>query len=330
MTLRTRLLACLAAAASFALTVPAPAHAGEAPWPTRPMRMVVPYPAGASTNDILGRYLANAMSDALGQSVVIDNRPGAGGTIGSELVAKAAPDGYTLLLGSNGPIAMGPHIYPKLGYEPLKDFIPIVMFALNANVIAMHPSVPAANILEFVALAKARPGFYNFASAGNGTTSHLCGELIKVMGGVNIVHVPYKGGGPAVNDLVANQVQLYCPGLAAVTELFQNGKLKPLGITTVGRTSAMPNVSTLHEQGLKGFDVSSWQGVLTPTRTPQAVVDRLNTVITRIARADDTVAFLKKYGSEPVLYGPQQFAEYLKAESDKWAHVAKVANVRAE
>jgi len=133
-----------------------------------------------------------------------------------------------------------------------------------------------------------------------------------------------------VNDLVANQVQLYCPGLAAVTELFQSGKLKPLGITTVGRTSAMPNVSTLHEQGLKGFDVSSWQGVLAPTRTPQAVIDRLNTVISRIARADDTIAFLKKYGSEPVLYGPQQFAEYLKAESDKWANVAKVANVRAE
>ncbi len=310
------------------------ASAGEASgagaYPNKGIRMIVPYPAGASTNDILGRYMAQMMSEALGQSVVVDNRPGAGGTIGSEMAAKAAPDGYTLLLGSNGPIAMGPHIYSKLGYEPLKDFTPIVMFALNANVLAMHPGVGANNILEFIALAKAKPGIYNFASAGNATTSHLCGELLKVMGGINIVHVPYKGGGPAVNDLVAGQVQLYCPGLAAVTALFQSGKLRPLGMTTIQRSSAMPNLSTLHEQGLKGFDVSSWQGVLVPSKTPAPIVERLNNVISRIARSDEMIAFLRKYGSEPVLYGPQQFAEYLRLESDKWANVAKSANVKAD
>lgn len=328
--LRIRILAaCLVTLVSSGPLFAADAGSAGA-YPSKPLRLVVPYPAGASTNDILGRQLGKMMSEALGQSVVIDNKPGAGGTIGSDLVAKAAPDGYTLLLGSNGPIAMGKHLYPNLPYDPIRDFIPVVMFALNSNVLAMHPSVKANNIMEFIALAKARPGEINFASAGNATTSHLCGELLKYMGGINIVHVPYKGGGPAVNDLVANQVQLYCPGLAAVTALFQSGRLKPLGITTIERTNALPNVPTLHEQGLKGFDVSSWQGVLVPARTPPAVVERLSVVLSRIARSDEMIAFLRKYGSEPVLYDPARFSTYIKDESDKWGKVVQASGVKLQ
>ena len=299
-------------------------------YPIRPIRLIVPYPPGASTNDILGRALAPKLAEVLGQNVVVDNRPGAGGNLGSDLAAKSIPDGYTLLLGTNGPIAVSQHVFKKLPYDPLRDLAPVSMFALIPYVITVHPSVPAANLKEFIALAKAKPGQLYFASAGNASTPHLCGELLKTVAGIDIVHVPYKGGALAMIDIIGGQTQMYCTGLPAVVQQIKAGKLRALAVTTLRRSPILPEMGTAAEQGLTGFDVNSWNGFMVPARTPQAVITTLQAATERIMATPEMKTYMQQQGADIFMLGPREFGDYLRSESAKWARVVKAANVRVD
>jgi len=303
---------------------------GAQTYPNRPIRLIVPYPAGASTNDILGRALAPKLAEALGQNVVVDNRPGAGGNLGSDLVAKSVPDGYTVLLGTNGPIAVSQHVFKKLPYEPLRDLAPVSMFALIPYIITVHPSVPAASLKEFIALAKAKPGQLHFASAGNASTPHLCGELLKAVAGIDIVHVPYKGGALAMIDTVGGQTQMYCTGLPSVVQQIKAGKLRALAVTTLKRSPVLPEMGTAAEQGLAGFDVNSWNGFMVPARTPPAVVTALQAATERIMATPEMKTYMRQQGADIFMLGPREFGNYLRNESAKWAKVVKAANVRID
>jgi tripartite-type tricarboxylate transporter receptor subunit TctC len=320
------LVRCLMAVLSACMLQPAWAQS----YPNKPIRLIVPYPPGASTNDILGRGLAKRLSEALGVQVVVDNRAGAGGNIGSEIAAKSAPDGYTLLVGINGPLAIGPSIYANLGYDPLKDLAPIAMFASVPFVLVVNPSVPASDIKELIALAKAKPGQLNFAASGNGTTTHLCAELFKLSAGINAVHVPYKGGALVMVDLFSGRVQMYCTGLTAVISQIKSGKLRAVGLATLNRSPLIPDLPTISEQGLKSFEVNSWTGVLAPARTPEAIIRRLYNEVAKIVNDAEMRKFIADQGAEPVLMDPQQFSAYLKAETAKWAKVVKAANVKVD
>ncbi len=299
-------------------------------YPARPIRIIFPFAAGASSNDILGRALAQRLSDALGQQLVVDNRPGATGTIGSEMAARSAPDGYSLLLGYTGSLAISPSVYAKLGYDPVKDLAPVARFAVIPYVLVVNPSVPAASIKELIALAKARPGQLNFASSGNGSLPHLSGELLKITAQIDIVHVPYKGGALAAIDVVGGQVQMYFSGITSMLPFIKAGKLRALAVTTLNRSFLLLDVPTANESGLPGFDVSSWLGVLAPARTPELVTRRLHNEIARIVNAPDMKNFIESQGAELVLMDPVEFGASLKAEIAKWAKVVRAANVKLD
>lgn len=312
----------------FAIAAPPGAHAQ--PYPNRPIRLIVPYPPGSSTNDILGRGLAQRLAVVLGQQVVVDNRAGASGNLGSELVAKAEPDGYTLLIGVAGPLTVGPSVYSKLGYDPLKDLAPIARFATIAYVMAVNLSVPATNIKELIALAKAKPGQLNFGSSGNGGSPHLCGELFKSMAGVDMVHVPYKGGALAMIDLVGGQVQMLCTGLTALTGQIKAGKVRAIGLATGERSALMPELPTISEQALPGFDVNSWSGVLAPAKTPPAIIRQLYAAIAKVVATDEMKAFMHAQGAEPALMDPARFGAYMKTETAKWGKLVRAANLKVD
>lgn len=317
-----RLLAALLLAPSF--------HAIAAEqYPTRPIRLIVPYPPGASTNDILGRALAQRMTTGLGQQVVVDNRSGASGTLGSEIAAKSTPDGYTLLIGVASPLSVGPNVY-KLGFDPVKDLAPIARFALIPYVMAVHPSVPAKNIQEFIAYAKANPGKINFGSSGSGGSPHLCSELFKARTGVNMVHIPYKGGAAAMIDVLSGQVPMICTGATALSAHIASGRLRALGVATLQRSEQLPNLPTIAEQGVKGFDVSSWSGLMAPAGTPKPIIDKLYKEVARIIATDDMKSFMLKTGAEPALMGPQAFGNYIQSEIAVWGKVVKAANIRID
>jgi tripartite-type tricarboxylate transporter receptor subunit TctC len=299
-------------------------------YPNRPVRLIVPYPPGASTNDILGRALASRLTNVLGQQVVVDNRSGASGNMGSELVAKSTPDGYTLLIGVAGPLAVGPSVYTKLGYSPIRDLAPIAMFASIPYVLVVNPSVPANNIKELIALAKARPGQLNFASSGNGGSPHLCGELLKVMAGIDIVHIPYKGAGIAMIDVLSGQIPMICTGATALSAHIKAGRLRPLGVATLKRSAQMPDLPTINEQGLTGFEVNSWTGLLAPAKTPEPVIRLLYDAVAKITNSDDMKNFLASVGAEPALMGPREFGDYLKLDTARWAKVVKTANLKVD
>jgi tripartite-type tricarboxylate transporter receptor subunit TctC len=301
-----------------------------ADYPTRPIRLVVPYPPGASTNDILGRALAIRLSAALGQQVVVDNRPGASGTIGSELVAKAQPDGYTLLAAIQSPLALGPSIYPKLGFDPLRDLAPVARWAAIPYAMVVTNSLPAKSIQELIALAKAKPGALNFASSGTGGTPHMCSELFKRAAGVDLVHIPYKGAGEAVPAVIGGQVPIFCTGLTALANQIKAGKLRALGIATLKRSPLMPELPTIAEQGLPGFEVVSWTGVAAPAKTPAAIIRKLHDVIVKIVGTQDMRSFMASQGAEPALMGPEEFGAYIKADIAKWAKVVKAAGIKGE
>lgn len=304
------------------------AYAAET-YPTRPIRLIVPYPPGASSNDILGRALAQRMTEGLGQQVVVDNRSGASGTLGSEIAARSTPDGYTLLIGVTSPLALGPHVY-KLGFDPVKDLAAIARFALIPYVMAVHPSVPAKNIPEFIAYVKSRPGKINFGSSGNGGSPHLCSELFKSMTGTDMVHIPYKGGAAAMIDVLSGQVPMICTGATALSAHISSGRLRALGVATLKRSAQMPDLPTISEQGVKGFDVSSWSGLMAPAGTPKPVIDKLYREVARIVATDDMKKFMLKTGAEPALMGPQEFGNYIKSEIAIWGKVIKAANVRID
>jgi tripartite-type tricarboxylate transporter receptor subunit TctC len=309
------------------IVAPAPVLAQE--YPIKPVRLVVPYPAGSSSNDIIARLLAERLSTALGQRVLVENRAGAGGNVGSEYVAKSTPDGYTLLVATNGPQAIAPHVF-KLNHDNQRDLTPVAMVANVPYMLVVHPSLPAKNVRELIALAKSRPGQLLFASSGNAGTPHLCWELLKSMAKIDIVHVPYKGGAPAMMDTVGGQTQLYCTGLIAAAPQIKAGKLRAIGMATLERSRVMPEIPTVAEQGLAGFNVASWFGIMAPTHTPGAVVQKLYGEIAKIVETADMKKFLLTQGAEPMLMDPPKFSEFLRAETEKWGKVVRGANLKLD
>lgn len=299
-------------------------------YPDRPVRLVVPYPAGASSNDILARQIAPKLTERLGHNVVVDNRSGASGNIGAELVARSPADGHTLLYGTGGLFSIGPHLYKKLAYSPEKDLAPVALIAVVPYMLVINASLPVKNLAEFIAYAKARPGKLSFASSGVGGTPHLCIEMLKVMAGIDLLHVPYKGGAPAVVDTIAGQTQAYCAGLAATMPHVNSGKLRALGVTTLKRSPGAPDMPTLDEQGLKGFDVNSWGAIFVPAKTPKHAVQKLHSTLAAVMETDDMRNTLIKQGMDPLFLGPQQLADLIRTESANWAKVIKTAGIKLE
>lgn len=303
-------------------------HSACADWPERPLRVIVPFSPGGSTTDSITRAIAPKLAEALGQPVIADNRPGAGGNVGSEIAAKSTPDGYTLLAATAGPQTISPSLYPRLGYDTLRDLAPVALIAIVPSVIVVHPSVPATSLKEFISYAKANPGKINFASSGMGGTPHLCGELLKSVAGINLVHVPYKGNGPATVDLLAGQVQMFCIGLMNSLPQIRAGKLRAIGAVSAKRSSLMPDMPTLAEQGLVGFEVASWQGIMMPAKTPAPIIARLYSEIAKIVDSPEIRKFLLTQGAEPSLMDPSTFGKFLRAEITKWAGVVKTASIK--
>jgi tripartite-type tricarboxylate transporter receptor subunit TctC len=300
-----------------------------ADYPTRPIRLVVPYPPGASTNDILGRAMALRLGPVLGTTVVVDNRPGAAGTIGSELVAKAPPDGYTLLVAIQSPLALGPSMY-KMNFDPIKDLAPIARYAAIPYALVVTNSFPAKNIQDLIALAKAKPGGYNFASSGTGGTPHMCTELLKRAAGIDLVHIPYKGAGDAVPAVIGGQVPMICTGLTALTNQIKAGKVRALGIATLKRSTLNPDIPTIAEQGLPGFEVVSWTGLAAPAKTPPAIIKKLYDAVVKVMAMPDMQQYMASQGAEVALMGPDEFRAYIKADTEKWGKVIREAGIKGE
>ncbi len=304
--------------------------AGAQSWPVKSIRLVAPLAPGSSSNDILGRAVAQRLGEALGQSIVMDYRPGTAGNLGSSIAARAAPDGYTLLLGYTSATMISPIVYPNSGYDPDTDLVPIVRLAVVPWVIVAHPSVQATTVKELITLAMARPSQLNYASAGSGGLPHLAGELFKMSAKVDIVHVPYKGGALAVNDLVGGHVQLYFTGITGVAPFIRAGRLRGIAVATMRRSPLMPALPTVEESGLPGYDVVSAVGLLAPGKTPRTIVQRLYDETVRVVNAPNMTSFIVSQGAEPALMDPAQFGAYIRAELSKWAHVVKVANIKPD
>ena len=318
-----RAAAC-AAVAAFALH----GHA-QAPYPAKPIRIVVPFPAGGTT-DILARAVAQKLTDTTGQPVVVDNRPGAGANIGAELVAKSAPDGYTLLMGTVGTHAINASLYARMPYDHVKDFAPIILVAGVPNVLAINPSVPANSVQELIAYGKANPGKLNFASSGSGTSIHLAGELFKTMTGVQMTHVPYKGSAPAIADLLGGQVQLMFDNLPSALPHIKAGKLKALAVTSAQRSPALPDVPTVAESGLPGFEASSWFGLLAPAGTPKEIVARLNGEVAKWLATPEAKEKLASQGAIAAGQSSEDFVHHIAAETAKWQKVVKESGAKVD
>ena len=319
---RSSLSALLAAAALVAGT----AHAA---YPDHPIRWIVPFPAGGAMDNI-ARTLGEDMSKTLGQAVVVENRPGAGGNIGAELVARAPADGYTLLIVANG-MAVNPALYGKLGYDPIKDFAPVSLLAVVPNVlVANKAKTPAKTVAEVIASAKARPGKYTYASAGNGTSIHLAGELFTSMAQVDLLHIPYKGSGPAMTDLLGGQVDYMFDSITSAKPQIDSGKLTPIAVTTAKRSSALPNVPTLAEAGLPGYELSPWFAAFVPARTPQPVIDALNKAMLEALKKPAVQQRLAGIGAEPIGSTPVALRDHLAKETTKWGALIKEKGIRAD
>ena len=298
-------------------------------YPTHSIRLVVPFPAGGTT-DILARAAAQKLSESLGQAVVVDNRPGAAGNIGADLVAKSAPDGYTLLMGTVGTHAINPGLYAKMPYDHVKDFVPVVLVAGVPNVLAVYPAFPVNSVAELIALAKSKPGTINFASSGSGTSIHLSGELFKTMAGVDMTHIPYKGSSPALTDLMGGQVQIMFDNLPSSLPLIKAGKLRAIAVTSLKRAPALPDVPTISESGLPGFEASSWFGVLAPAGTPAPIVAKLNADVNKWLQSPEAREQLLAQGANAAGGTPEQFAAHIRAETEKWAKVVKASGAKAD
>jgi tripartite-type tricarboxylate transporter receptor subunit TctC len=298
-------------------------------YPSKPIRLIVPWPP-TGTVDILGRTLGQKLSDNMGQSVVVDNRAGANGIIGSEAAAKAMPDGYTLLVDNITGHAINATLQGKMPFDSMRDFAHVSLLASVPDGIVSLPSLPAKNIQELIALAKARPGQLTYASFGIGSSAHLAGELFKIMAGVDMLHIPYKGGQPAIADLLAGQVSIYIPVLPSVVQLSKAERLRLLAVTGARRSSAMPNVPTVAESGLPGFEASNWFGLMAPSGTPPEIVGRLNAETAKALLAPDVRERLASLGFEIQSSTPQEFYALLKSETEKWAKVVKASGARAE
>ncbi len=306
------------------------AHASDeiARYPERPIRLLVGFAPGGGT-DTTARVIAQRLASAFGQPVVIDNRPGAAGNVATAIVAKSAADGYTLLMGTIAALAINPTLYGNLPFDPVRDFAPITQTVNSTNVLVVHPGVPANSVQELLALAKASPGKFTYGSSGIGGAGHLAGELFSSLGGVKMVHVPYKGGGPVMVDLLAGQIHAVFATAATAIPHIRSGKIRPLGVTTLNRAGMLPDIPTIAEQGLKGFDANNWYGLLAPAATPTPIIDKLNTEVVKILRMPDIQQYLFNQGLDPAPTTPAQFAAYVKSEMTKWARVVRNAGASA-
>ena len=299
------------------------------PYPNKPIRLIVPFPPGGTT-DILGRMVGQKLSEAMGVQVVIDNRPGAGASIGTDLAAKSPPDGYTLLMGPSGALAVNPWLYAKLPYDPLADFAPITLLAMVPSILVVHPSLPVHSVKELIDYAKSRPGRLNYGSSGAGGQPFLAVEYLKLMAGLDIVEVRYKGGGPLTIDLIAGQISLTITGIPTLLPHVKSGKLRALAVSSAKRSASLPDLPTISEAGLPGYDATAWYGMLAPTGTPKEIIAKLNAGLNKGIKQPDFVARLGAEGMEPVGSTPEEFASFIKSETARWGKVIKAAGVKVQ
>ena len=298
-------------------------------YPDRPITLVIPFPPGGSTT-IVARIIADKMSQTLGQSIVIDNRGGAGGTIATRTVAKSTPNGYTIALGYTGTLAIGPSLYPSAGYDPRKDFAPIGQIGIAPNTLVVHPSFNVHNVAELIAYAKANPGKVNFGSAGIGTVSHVCGEYFAAMAGIQITHIPYKGTGPAIIDLLGGHIPMAFAPIPATHEQAKSGALRMLAVTSAKRSTLEPDVPTIAEQGLTGFEAVLRYGLVAPAGTPPAIIDKLNNELNAALKDEEVRKRLAIEGAEPLPGTPEQYGQDIDREETQWAKVIKASGAKAE
>ena len=315
-------------AVACAVLAAAPAGAQQQ-YPSKPVRMIVGFPPGGGT-DVVARVISQRLSDWWGQGVVVENRAGATGTIGADVVAKSPPDGYTLIMGHVNSHAIAPNLFKKLPYDALKDFAPVSYVGYVPNVLVVYPAVPARTMKELIALAKAKPGGLNYASSGTGSTQHLAGEMFKQIAGVDIVHIPYKGSGQAIGDLLAGVVTMNFDTMPPVVDHIKGGRLRALAISTPRRIQQLPDVPTFEEEGIVGFDVTNWYGVMAPGGTPKDIVAKLNADINKAMREPDVRARLEQVGTQLRETRPEEFEAFMKAEIAKYAKLVKDANIRLE
>lgn len=302
--------------------------AAHAQYPTRPIRLVVPYPPGGPT-DFVGRAVSAKLTELLGQQIVVDNRPGAATVIGSDLIARSAPDGYNLLFGTGGGTFLAPLILPKVSYDPQKDFAPVAMLVMSPQVLVVHPSIGANSVKELIAVAKAKPGQLNYSSVGTGTAPHLGGELFKSLAGVDIVHVPYKGTAPAMTDLIAGRVQLAFSSIPTVLAHVQAGRLKMLGTGGARRSPALPDIAPVADT-VPGFELVTWYAIFAPAGTPAAIVNRLNGEIAKVLKDADIQKRFGEQGLETTLMTPQELKRYTENDVSRWTRLIKAANIKAQ
>ena len=312
-----------------ALAVVFSCNVAAQPYPAKPIRFVVPYPAGGPL-DTVARLLGQKVSESTKQPVIVDNKPGAGGNIGADAVAKASADGYTILMGAVATHAINPTLYSSIPYDAIKDFVPVTQVASAPNVLVVNPAVPASSVREFIAYAKANPGKLNFGSGSTGSAGHLAGELFKTMAGVDMTHVPYKGAAPAMTDLIGGQIQLMFDNLASSLAQVRAGKIKALAVTTAKRSALAPELPTIAESGLPGFDISTWFGIFVPAGTPRDVVERLHGEFTKALAMPDIREKMLVLGAEPVASRPEEFAAYIRAEADKYTRVIRASGAKAD
>jgi tripartite-type tricarboxylate transporter receptor subunit TctC len=324
--MKSRISIACGALLSFAVSV---APAADSSYPTRPIRIIDAFPPGGPS-DIVARALSPKLSESLGQTVVVDNRGGASGIVGCEIAAHAAPDGYTLLLGPSGALTIQPTLNPKLPFNVQRDFEPVSQLTTGPQVIAVHPGVAAKSVQDLIALAKAKPAQLNFASGGAGTANHLAAEVLKLAAGINIVHVPYKGTGPALASVLGGETQLIISSLLPALPHVKSGKLRALAVTSTSRSSAVPDVPTAAESGLPAFETSSWHGILVPAKTPRAIITRLHAEFVKVLNVPEVRERLTAQGLNIVASTPQQFAAHIKSETIKYARVIKQAGIKAE
>jgi tripartite-type tricarboxylate transporter receptor subunit TctC len=325
--MRARNLYTLTAWAIAGIALAATAHAQT--YPTKSIRLIVPFPPGGST-DLMGRVLGAKLGEAFNQQVIVENRPGASGMIGNELVARAAPDGYMLTMGTIGAMSVNVSLFKSVPYDATRDFAPVSLTGNVENLLVVHPSVPVRNVKELIALAASKPGLLIFASSGTGNAPHLAGELFNQLANVKMVHLPYKGGGPAMIDLVAGQVSLSFASMPSSLPFAKSGKLRAIAVGGAKRSPAAPDIPTVAESGLPGFEVTDWQGLLAPAKTPAAVTERLNRETIRILNERDVKERLAAAGLQVVTNTPAQFADFIRSEIDKWGKVIRAAGIKPE
>ena len=313
---------------AVALAACGAAHAATANYPNKPVRLVVPFTPGGST-DILARLVAKQITDTFGQQCIIDNRPGAGGTIGMEIAARSAPDGYTLVMGHIGTLAVNPALYTKLSYDPIKDFQPITLVAMIPNMMTVNPKIPAKTVKEVIALAQAKPGSLNYGSGGNGSAAHLATEYFKLMTKTDITHIPYKGTAPAVTDLIAGNISMMITGVPPQLAFVKSGRLRPIAVATAKRLAMFPDLPAINET-VKGYEATQWYGILAPAAVPKAYITKLNAAIVKALHSPEAKERLATEAAEPVGNSPDEFGRFIRSEIARWAPVVKQSGAKPD